>query len=564
MLNILKLQHVELQQLASEVTQTLPATKRGDKPTTVTLPAGSIVVRMDQPYARIADALLDRQYWAPDDPQKTPYDDTGWSFSELFNLKTVRITDAKFLTSKMTPLADPTTLAGKSPGSGGVYLVPNTAQSTLLGLSYKLKGQHISVTEKAFEEGGKHYAAGSLLISDTPEATLNAALKAASLDAVQMRHAPSVAAHPVTLPRIAFMHSWLATQTEGWWRYAFDNAGVPYDYISTQTAAHEPNLRGKYDVIVFAPIGRASTDLVLNGTPMFHNAMPWKKSDLTPNLGSLDQTDDIRPGLGYDGLQHLKAFVEGGGLLITCEDTAQFAIDTGLAPGVTVAPHADARVVGSVLNSVFVTPEHPVAWGYGSNLSVMSADGMVFNVSNTVGGRGGGRVLMDPYQARPTGRGSVGDDDVPQGRTNVAPVIPPSTKAWEPRPLNEEQMRNNPSVLPDQLRPEVVLRFSEAKDLLRSGLLDHGGSIAERAIVVVAHVGQGEVLLFGNNPVYRGETVGSYPLVFNAVMNFNHLQHLPPAPKEPPSKALPGPQPGVPSSQPQGPPNTTTGPDGKP
>ncbi len=35
---------------------------------------------MDQPYSRVADALLDRQYWAPDDPQKHPYDDTGWSF----------------------------------------------------------------------------------------------------------------------------------------------------------------------------------------------------------------------------------------------------------------------------------------------------------------------------------------------------------------------------------------------------------------------------------------------------------------------------------------------------
>ena len=42
-----------------------------------TFPAGSYIVRMDQPYSRIADALLDYQYWSPNDPQKTPYDDTG-------------------------------------------------------------------------------------------------------------------------------------------------------------------------------------------------------------------------------------------------------------------------------------------------------------------------------------------------------------------------------------------------------------------------------------------------------------------------------------------------------
>ena len=45
-------------------------------------PAGSYIIRMDQPYSRIADALLDYQYWAPNDPQTTPYDDTGWTFPE--------------------------------------------------------------------------------------------------------------------------------------------------------------------------------------------------------------------------------------------------------------------------------------------------------------------------------------------------------------------------------------------------------------------------------------------------------------------------------------------------
>ena len=67
-------------------------TRNEAKPTSpsranATFPAGSYVVRMDQPYSRIADALLDRQYWAPDDPQKHPYDDTGWSFGQLFNVR---------------------------------------------------------------------------------------------------------------------------------------------------------------------------------------------------------------------------------------------------------------------------------------------------------------------------------------------------------------------------------------------------------------------------------------------------------------------------------------------
>lgn len=85
-------------------------------------------------------------------------------------------------------------------------------------------------------------------------------------------------------------------------------------------------------------------------------------------------------------------------------------------------------------------------------------------------------------------------------------------------------MRDNPAVIPIALRPEVVLRFGDSKGLLLSGLLDNGGSIAEHAIVVDAHLGDGNVLLFANNPIYRGETIGSYPLVFNSIMNFDHLR----------------------------------------
>ena len=46
---------------------------------------------MDQPYSRIADALLDYQYWSPNDPQKNPYDDTGWTFPEGFAVRALRV-----------------------------------------------------------------------------------------------------------------------------------------------------------------------------------------------------------------------------------------------------------------------------------------------------------------------------------------------------------------------------------------------------------------------------------------------------------------------------------------
>src|SRR6202522_3383399 len=106
LLNILKLQHVEIQQLSEPFANSIPSIKHGEPSTTETFPAGSYVIRLDQPFSRIADALLNKQYWAPDDAQKHPYDDTGWSFSQLFNVKAVRVTDTSMLKAPMTMIGD--------------------------------------------------------------------------------------------------------------------------------------------------------------------------------------------------------------------------------------------------------------------------------------------------------------------------------------------------------------------------------------------------------------------------------------------------------------------------
>jgi hypothetical protein len=283
-------------------------------------------------------------------------------------------------------------------------------------------------------------------------------------------------------------------------------------------------LRGKYDVIIFAPVGSNSPSQIVSGLPMWGNPLPWQKTSLTPNLGRLDSTDDMRPGLGHSGIEHLKQFVEQGGLLITCEDTSELAIDEGLAPGVFVAPRRNIHVVGTVLKAVAVDKNHPVAYGYEAPVAVYSSDGMAFTVSNTVVNR---HVLTEKDYKRPTGRGGPDDEDIPEGRPIEKAAPLPSPKPWQATPLNEEQLRNNPYVIPEEYRPNVIMRFAENKGLLIAGLLEGGDAIAERPVVVNAHLGKGNVLLFANNPIYRGETIGTYALVFNAILNFDRLN--PPA-----------------------------------
>src|SRR5579884_1019353 len=162
LLKVLEKQHVEISRLTDPVTVTLPAPpharqsddKEEKGPKTQTFPAGSFVIRMDQPFSRVADALLDRQYWSPDDPQKHPYDDTGWSFGDLFGVDVARVVDTSVLKVPMKEVQ-------------GDFDRP---AFTLASLGVKVNGR---------------------------------------------------------MPRIALMHTWLSTQTEGWWRMALDKLHVP-------------------------------------------------------------------------------------------------------------------------------------------------------------------------------------------------------------------------------------------------------------------------------------------------------------------------------------------------
>ena len=70
----------------------------------------------------------------------------------------------------------------------------------------------------------------------------------------------------------------------------------------------------------------------------------------------------------------------------------------------------------------------------------------------------------------------------------------------------------------DPARARVVARYAARKeDLLRSGWLLGAERIAGRAALVEATLGRGRVVLFGFRPQHRGQTWGTFPLVFNAI-----------------------------------------------
>src|SRR6202162_6160441 len=265
-------------------------------------PAGSYVVRMDQPYSRMADMLLDTQYYNVNDPR--PYDDTGWTLGALRNVKTVRVTDKGGLQSPMTLLTQDAKVAGTitNASSPAAYLINHNAENTLMTLRFKLKDLKIAAAEEPFEAGGQKFNAGTFIIksSENPRdvrQTLAGPVADSGLKAIAVEKLPEIKSHMLAVPRIAILHTWTNTQNDGWFRVEFDRLQVPYSYISDQVIRNTPNLREKFDVIIFPPVG-GSAQAIVSGIPMRGGPIPWKASDVTPNMGiGPDQSDDLRGGM---------------------------------------------------------------------------------------------------------------------------------------------------------------------------------------------------------------------------------------------------------------------------
>jgi hypothetical protein len=427
---------------------------------------GSYLVRLNQPYGRLAKTLLEKQTYP--DPNLRTYDDSAWTMGLASNITIKTIDDKTILDRPADLLTADVDTRGAIAGTGAVFVVKHNGSLNLITLRYRLKDLPIKGAKAAFKVGNDQLPAGSLIIAPPPGAAdrVRREIAGLGLQAIAVASPPQTETVDVDLPRIAIYTTWSNTEKVGWVRLAFDRWEIPFDLIHKDHVRAGANLRAKYDVIVMPHQGQNGKAIVYEQAKL-SKPLPFKKNDTFKSFGMYAETDDVRGGMGIEGVLEFEKFVNDGGVLMTFGVASFFPADFGLTRSVDAQrPTGNWYAPGPYVQSEILRTDHPVVFGYTDKLvPVRWADGPILQVG------------VNPEFAAFVG----------------------ST--------------------PD--RTSVIARFQGGDAAVLSGLMRGAEQIRNRPMVVDAPAGKGRVLLFANNPIYRWQTFGEHGMVFNALLFYN-------------------------------------------
>jgi hypothetical protein len=460
---------------------------------------GDFVVRLDQPYGRHATNLLNDQLF-PKDAEHRPYDDVSWTLGRHYKVDTVKIEDASIqdlsgLALVNEPVSFPGTVGGSDPVA---FAVKHDGSNTLLSARYQLRRYKVSAAKESFETGGETYPAGSWIIPH--KRGLKGLLSQIATDFMISFHAldsmPEVPVQEVDLPRIALYHNWISTQNDGWVRFSLDQAGIPYDYIADYTI-RTANLRGKYDVIIVAHQGGASSKAMLIGRDPKFGPQSYVPSDEFPSHGFVDNARDITGGLGYQGLENLETFLNKGGTLLMLGSSGSLATDFGLVRNVSRSA-GRVNTPGSSIQTKIIRRDHPIAYGFDEVTHVFRTNGPLYSVPKR----------FDHWVVMQYGTKPMRDDEEEKDEEESTE----SSGESEGEEKEEEPKKDN------------------GKFLL-SGYVDNQASLEKQAAILdIPRNAGGRVVLYSFNPMHRHLNHGDHNFVFNALLYWNDYPE--PIPKD--------------------------------
>jgi hypothetical protein len=195
--------------------------------------------------------------------------------------------------------------------------------------------------------------------------------------------------------------------------------------------------------------------------PAAAKPQPYKKSARYKFLGMYGETDDMSGGFGQAGIDAMSDFLTKGGTLITTLQSVRFPIEMGWAGTVDTESPAGINAQKPLIQAEITRPDHPVFYGW---------DKKIFPIKF-----GQGQQVF---------------------RVGIA----------------------------DQ--GNVLAQFVGGDQSVLSGLMVGADNIKAKAFAVDiprANNGNGRVIMFANNPIYRWQNHGEFNMVFNSIINWNDV-----------------------------------------
>jgi len=371
-----------------------------------------------------------------------PYDVTAWTLPLMMGVEWARV-DRPFEAPLTKFEGEPWPAAPAGGGAAACWVLPAASDGSAAAVNGLLaKGVRVERALEAFEAEGLAFAPGDWLV---PAAALTGppgAKAAPAADRTGLARWPAVTRAVVRAPRIGLYKAWLPEADEGWTRYVLDGHGFRYTSLDN-AAMRQKDLRARFDVIVLPSLDK---DQIVDGRRKPEGGQAYREPLPPPYEG----------GIGREGVENLKAFVQQGGTLVCLSASSALAIEELNLPvrDVTARAKEDDFALPGTLVSMSVDPAHPLGFGMPERCAAFCTGGPVFATSPP--GAGVGRA--------------------------------------------------------------VVARYPEYADqVVESGWARGTELMTRRAAVVEVDQGRGRVVLFGPRVQHRAQMVGTYKLLFNAL-----------------------------------------------
>jgi hypothetical protein len=415
----------------------------------VTYGAGSFVVSMAQPKMGLIRYLLGRTFY-PDneytrDRDGAPIRPYDMATDTMFEFMGVRVDPVDTPVTGDFEKVTNVEPAGRVAGRGAAYALDGRLNDSFRAFNLLAdKG----ITVRRVDRAAAGLRPGDFVVGAGSEALLATVAQETGVEFRPIEEGAAAGLREAKRLRIGMYQRYYGgNMDEGWTRWLLEQWGFPYTSVM-DAEIKAGNLNAKYDVIILPDDSTARiTGERSSGGGGRGGGFGGGPESVPP---------EYRSGIGRDGVEALKAFVQKGGALVTLGGASSFGIEQFGLPVRNVLANVDTKdfwCPGSTLHAIFDS-SNPLAYG-------MPEEGL----------------LLFWY-----------------------------SQAFEiaPTDANEDY--------------QVVVRFPE-RDLLQSGWLIGEAHLAKKAAMVSAKYGQGRVVLIGFRAQARAQTHGTFKLLFNALVN---------------------------------------------